>query len=202
MNLRGHFDLKLFLLLVFGFIISTIIGTLSHEYGHYLVAIWLGYDAEINYAFTFWREHQGAAAATHEFYIALGGPVMTMLTGSLGLLFLFIFRKKFYEVEKLSFLQWLTVFISQFWLRQPANFLINVLKPFQSGDEFKIAGYMGLPLWSVSLATALMGLSVFTYVVFRFIPLKQRFTFIVSGLIGGVLGYALWMNVAGPALMP
>jgi len=43
------FDLKLFLILTFTFILMTVVGTLSHELGHYAVAEYLGYDARIDY---------------------------------------------------------------------------------------------------------------------------------------------------------
>lgn len=44
-----YFDSKLFLILTFTFIIMTVVGTLSHELGHYAVAEYLGYDARIDY---------------------------------------------------------------------------------------------------------------------------------------------------------
>lgn len=46
------FDKKLFFYLIVGFIITTIIGTVSHEFGHFAVAEYLGYDAKISYAYT------------------------------------------------------------------------------------------------------------------------------------------------------
>lgn len=41
---------RLFALLTFGFVLATIIGTVSHEGGHYVVSKALGYDAYISYA--------------------------------------------------------------------------------------------------------------------------------------------------------
>ena len=43
------FDYKLFILLTLTFIIMTVIGTLTHELGHYSVSKYLGYEASINY---------------------------------------------------------------------------------------------------------------------------------------------------------
>ena len=44
------FDKGLFIKLFFAFIIVTIIGTLTHQLGHYLMAKYFGYSAKINYA--------------------------------------------------------------------------------------------------------------------------------------------------------
>ena len=45
-------DIKLGIYLILSFIIFTIIGTVSHELGHYTVAKILGHEASINYAHT------------------------------------------------------------------------------------------------------------------------------------------------------
>jgi hypothetical protein len=45
--------LKLFIYLCIGFMFFTVIGTLSHEFGHYLVAKSYGYPAKINYESTY-----------------------------------------------------------------------------------------------------------------------------------------------------
>jgi hypothetical protein len=46
------FDLRLFVLLALGFIAFTVIGTVSHECGHYLAARCLGYKASLHYGST------------------------------------------------------------------------------------------------------------------------------------------------------
>lgn len=46
------FNFKLFLILAFTFIIMTVVGTLTHEMGHYAVAKYFGYDARIDYQST------------------------------------------------------------------------------------------------------------------------------------------------------
>ncbi|WP_124979711.1 hypothetical protein [Nonlabens xiamenensis] len=43
------FHIKAFVLLIMGFILFTVIGTLSHEYGHILVAESLGYETQLHY---------------------------------------------------------------------------------------------------------------------------------------------------------
>ena len=46
---------SLFVKLFIAFIAATIIGTITHELGHYLVAKSFGYPASINYASTHWE---------------------------------------------------------------------------------------------------------------------------------------------------
>ena len=54
--LQLKFDIKLFAFLAVAFIISTISGTLSHEYGHYAVAKYLGYSSKVSYGYTNWND--------------------------------------------------------------------------------------------------------------------------------------------------
>jgi len=46
-------NLKLFLFLAVGFMFFTVLGTLSHEFGHFAVARFLGYPAKISYGSTY-----------------------------------------------------------------------------------------------------------------------------------------------------
>jgi hypothetical protein len=48
---------KIFILLTLTFILMTVVGTLTHELGHYSVAKYLGYEASINYkSSTHWND--------------------------------------------------------------------------------------------------------------------------------------------------
>jgi len=196
-----------FICLVFGFIVATIIGTLTHEGGHYLMAKLLGYDAEINYGATFLTNPE-MVNSYHSFLITIAGPIETILTGTIGLILLFIGRKTFCQKEHLNIPQWGLIFISLFWLRQLANFLIWFGSYILVGefsdrpDEVKISRYFNLPDWLVLFATALISAATLITVVFVFIPNKIRSTFILSGLIGGTSGYILWLKLLGPILMP
>lgn len=233
------FQKKLFLFLTFAFIAFTVIGTLSHEFGHYIVAKSFGYNSKINYASNSWRDTKNktftdsvfenhlaelkagkdfpgkekflAISKKHKedsFWITLGGPVQTIFTGTLGLICLFIFGKNYNKQDTLKVSQWLLIFISLFWLRELANFVTYIGKYFLSGefskrgDEIQLALHLGLPHWSVISVMAFLGGIVLTIVVFKFIPPRQRFTFIVSGIVGGILGYLFWLEWLGPVIMP
>ena len=208
-----HFNPKLSLYLICGFIAFTVIGTLSHEGGHFVMAKYLGYEARMNYGYTFWEEKtsdQGTTAQKEKdsFWITLAGPLQTMITGTIGLLLIVNQRKNIKEAGKLSLKQWLLFFLSLFWLRQVFNFAGGMVVYLFSGsfpvtnDEVELAGSLFWPNISISLATALTGSCICLYLFFRVIPPNQRFTFISSALIGGLAGFFLWLRLLGPVIMP
>jgi len=237
--LTASFDFRLFLILAMGFIVFTIIGTVSHESGHYVFAKCLGYDAKINYASCWYYDKNNEAfLQSHwklyseqiksnqkfpdksewdrlkfkqqrdSFWITTGGSMQTMLTGTIGLFLLFFFRKRYYSATELSFSLWLLVFISLFWLRQATNFFVGAAKflsqdSFSShSDEFVLARRMNIPEWTISIITASISLIILAVVIFKFIPVKQRLTFMLAGIVGGVSGYLLWLIYFGKIIMP
>lgn len=193
------------LYLVLAFICFTIIGTLSHESGHFLAAEMLGYDAEMNYGTTFYED---GVDANDAWFITLCGPLQTMITGTIGFMLLLFYRRNFFSAQSLNFRQWLLIFFSLFWLREVFNFLFGMLSyayrgkfPVQ-GDEFELAASSGFHPLSFILPATCIACVVLAFVLFRFIPGGQRVTFLVSGLIGGPLGFYLWFGIVGPAVMP
>jgi hypothetical protein len=52
------------------------------------------------------------------------------------------------------------------------------------------------------VVTGIIGVIVLVIVTFKFIPKLQLMTFILSGIIGGVAGYLLWLEWLGPVIMP
>jgi hypothetical protein len=205
-----NFDKRLFVKLFFAFIAFTIIGTLSHEFGHFLAAKYYGFHARINYAYSYWETYDPNEIVSDRtvFFITLAGPLQTMLTGTIGLLLLFVFRNSFRQTERLSFKLWTVLFISLFWLRQLANFAVwfgscvFTGQFSQKGDEIKLAHFLRLPGWSIITVTAIISVFVLTLIFFKFIPIKQRLTFILSGLSGGIAGYYLWLVLLGKYIMP
>jgi len=233
------FDKRLYIWLLISFIAATVIGTLSHEGGHYAIAKYYGYNAHINYMATHWEQseedkflqsvyekhskelasgekfpesekfnHIRAVHRRHNLWIWLGGPLETMLTGTLGLMCIFLFRKSYHNKEKLSFIQWLLIFVSLFWLRQTANAVVwfghylftGTLS--QGGDEIYLAYRFHLPDWGLITATALIGAAVLALIIFKFIPARQRVTFIAAGFTGGIAGYILWLELFGKYILP
>ena len=205
------FNKKLFFYLFIAFILATVIGTITHECGHYIVAKILGFGSELHYASTSWWPGPKTTVASFRssvFLIILAGPLQTMLTGTIGFILLLFFKKSFINSEKFSFRQWVIVFLSLFWLRPIANFFIWSISYLLSGvsssdgDEIRISRICGIPDWSLPALTAFLGLLVVFIVIFRFIPITHRFTFVVAGLAGGAAGYLIWIVWLGKFILP
>lgn len=204
-------DFQLLLWLILSFIFFTIIGTISHEFGHYLAAKYIGLDAKVHYGYTritIPDDFSGVVSQADRFLLTLGGPLQTIFTGVLGLFLLYINRKRIKSLEKLKTIHWIYVLLSLFWLRQTANFVMWIRTYFIRGrfsksmDEIKLARNLEMHEWSIIFPTAVLGFLITVYVIFRYIPLHQRFTFVLSGLIGGASGYYLWLESLGKIIMP
>lgn len=142
----------------------------------------------------------------HGAWITLGGPAQTLLTSFLGL-FLLSYRrskKKAYFV----LMDWVGVFFSLFALREIFNYATVLFRTIVNGDvasrndEFKLSRYLDLNEWTIPTVALVVGTVICTYVIFRVIPLQYRFTFLVSGLVGGILGYFTWLRWLGPVILP
>lgn len=215
-----NFDNKLSIKLIITFVFMTVIGTLSHEFGHYSVARLLGYNASINYGSTsYWSEELRAFQKEnipkykyemenkldyptktkyleltknykkHQLLFTLGGPIQTILTGTIGLILLILYRKKYFSVDKVSITRWIYMFLALFWLRQTANLITAIENYFKrgrlstSGDEMKLAYYFDLNIWSIQVITVFIGFLVLIYVV-KLLPNNIKLTFLISGFIG------------------
>jgi len=238
--MRFSFDRKLFFRLFAGFIIFTVIGTLSHECGHYLAGKLQARDSmHIGYAYTtpgvypaddsltaLYREHYEAISSgrhfpgeqdyqrlddlvkRNHFLFTLGGPLETILAGTIGLIAIVVSGGRFRNTQRLRFGQWLLVFLSLFWLREITNLAVLQARMCfgytnkMRGDEFKLALYLGWHPWSVQVILGVISLAIALVVSFRYIPLQQRFTFITAALAGGLCGYILWLETLGEILMP
>lgn len=148
-----------------------------------------------------WRQQRS-------FWITAGGPLQTLLTGTIGLLLMVGYRRKYYEAEKLRFWQWLLIMVTLFWMRPLVNLCLYVVKDLLTGkwstrgDEIQMAQWLGWPEPSVLILTAIVAVAVLLLVLFRYIPMAQRFTFLCAAVMGGGLGYALWMYALGPIILP
>lgn len=234
----GEIDNKLLYQLILSFVAATIIATIVHEYGHFFTAKFLGYDAKVSYGFTTWTNtgyqdffdsltrDERIRIRTNEFFsrkedyetlmkrikdeaflITLGGPVLTMFIGSFGLVMAF-YNKQSFQDNALSVRQWLVVFTALFWLRQPANYILDLLITIQQGrfpnrnDEAILSRYLDVDSWLISFVLAIIGLIMVLITYRKFVPDKDKTTFLLAGLVGGLGGYLLWLFFFGPILMP
>ena len=222
-----------------GFILFTVIGTISHEYGHIIVAKCLGYETSLHYGSASWDENNGweeyrsiSSEYSYEIknelpfqrkeeykeiikklnddglIILIGGPLQTILTGLIGLIIL-LFRRKTIRKNGLKLIDWLLVFLSLFWLREVFNVTRSVALGFLKGngsffcgDEANISTMLKLPIGTFSIILGVLGLIISLFVIFKIVPNDKRLTFISSGLIGGISGFVLWMNIIGPKILP
>jgi hypothetical protein len=201
--------------LILSFMLFVPIGTISHEYGHVLVAEYLGYNTVLHYnSMNLVNNNQIDENVKieknnfHSFLITIGGPIQTILTGTFGFI-LVLNRRKRNLFSKLNFLEWLYIFLALFWLRQIFNlvfsFISEIIAPngsYFGGDEPWISEYLGLNRGTIPIFFCITGIIVFVYICIKIIPKNIRIPFIISCPIGGLLGYFLWMNVLGPQLMP
>lgn len=229
--------IKFAIIIYFSFILFTIIGTLSHEFGHFIVGRYLGSKTSIHYGSTSWgkselydkiieiyTENKDAIDAKKEFpqkrefeilttessknsfWMTLGGPLQTMFTGTIGFLLILLIRKRHQFASKLS--HWVCLFLALFWLRQPTNLTSLILsKPFNgrystSADEIRLAQYLELPQSSIIWVTGVLGLIISGVAILKFVPKVKLITFCISGFLGGISGYVLWLKILGPIILP
>lgn len=236
-----HFNLKLFLYLILAFVLCTIVGTVSHEFGHAAVSASQGRDWTVHYdsmspgkstlvdslenayqkdkekikskipspekdAFLKTNKRLAKKYKQESLRMRLGGPLQTMLTGTIGIILLWFARKKNRLSATLTFKEWCYVLLGFFWSRQFAILLQKVYYKFTCskgrGDEENIAHYLGLNEWSVITVWGIIGAVILLWITFYAVPLKQRLTFIIAGLTGSLLGAALWFGILGPVLLP
>lgn len=203
MNLspRSVWFLKYFVV----FFTIPIIGTLAHELGHYLVAVYYRVPAMIAYAFTYYF---GTLTPEQEFWFIVGGPVSTWLVAAIGIgILLCKYRSMHSEQSKLIGLgQSAALIASTFSLRFVFNagmyFFSHTLLLIPSGaDEVKIAQYLGISPDLMMYGSAFAGLLVVLTALY-YIPRPQRYIILLGGFIGAVLGYLFWYNWVGPLVLP
>lgn len=209
----------------------TIIGTLSHEFGHILVAKYYGYQTKLHYGSASFSggkfsklneifkrnvnevinhkdftekakfEEIQVSIQSERLLISCGGPFQTILTGTVGFILLLKYRKKD------NWKQWLLIYLTLFWTREVFNFLhyflnSHILGKNSRGDEMKIAKYYDFPEWSIISIFAIIGFIICSYTIFFIVPKSKRNSFILGGFVGGILGFYLWMKQIGPILLP
>lgn len=141
------------------------------------------------------------------FWIILGGPLQTMLTGTIGFILLLSYRKKIMTTVRVRFAGWLIIFMALFWLRQVANLFVGIASVLVKGqttirgDEMSLAYLSGINIWSIQILTGLLGIGVLIQVI-RMLPNNKVLTFLISGLVGGSVGYYLWLVQFGPYILP
>ena len=218
----------------------TVIGTISHEYGHIIAAKIVGYETTLHYGsmsskpkgkselYSLYQTYKNEIDNNIDFsgkaqylklqkksnrnslLITFGGPLQTMLTGILGLVIIYI-RKKKVAQNGFKLTDWLAVFLALFWLREVFNLIMGLVSGVLKGkgnyfgtrgDEVNLSKHLNLYEGTIPLLFGITGLFISLYVVFKIVPFTYRFTFITAGLVGGISGFILWFYYLGPILLP
>jgi hypothetical protein len=191
-------------LLSLGFILFTILGTLSHELAHWLTGRIFGLQTELHYSFVTYIN--GCDEETFHPLFTLAGPLQTILFGTLGY---FMLKRRIKQKRKWNLLNWFYLFLGLFWLRQLFIFFSALAHRLIQGDtylslsdEFKLAAFYELPTWSIAFCLALVACYFCYRIVFVFLPAKYRPSLLIAAVIGCPMGFIGWMYFAGPSLLP
>jgi len=135
-----------------------------------------------------------------------GGILQTIMIGTISFIIL-LFKKS--KNKSLSAIDWVLVFLSLFWLREVFILLSGIIIGFASnkdsffnGDEAYVSSLLGIYKGSLSLTLGIIGILISSFIAFKIIPKKIRLSFILGGAIGSLIGFFIWMNIAGPYLLP
>tara|TARA_R110000868_G_scaffold187919_1_gene430677 strand:- start:390 stop:1004 length:615 start_codon:yes stop_codon:yes gene_type:complete len=199
-------NFPLLLKLIISFIIFTAVGTVTHELGHLIPAQLLGFETTLHYDSLNWGGRENTKIES--FWILIGGPIQSMLTGTIGFVIL-LKRRIQNKLRVFNFSDWFWLFIALFWIRQPFNLIVSLVDGLKNnkeqlfgGDEYRISQLLGLAEGSLSILTGAIGLFIAYYLTFRIIPKRIRITFILSAFFGASLGWWIWMKQLGPLILP
>lgn len=203
------FNLRFFIVIFFTLIITTILMILIHEIGHYLFGILVGNDMAIGFDSAHAINPDSRKIIDWDDYtwVSFGGPFFSYLIGTIGFILLFIYRKSFVKIERLLFKQWILVLLSLFWFRGIMVGVLDVINYFFIGDvyfsdEKSLSLDLHLPLLFLSILTGFIAITIFTTVILKFIPKKQRIIFTIASIIGFIAGNYLWLGFLGEILIP
>jgi hypothetical protein len=142
-----------------------------------------------------------------ETIIVAAGQLETMLTGTIGVSLILLYRKRFLRQEKLIAPQWIIVFVALFWLDFVGSLIARIFHLLfvydaadTNSDVFKVSLHFGWNPTAVIFIKGMLGV-VALWITFIHIPVRQRCTLIIAAFTGGLAGYFLWEYI-GPMLLP
>lgn len=205
-------------LLFIAFAFVAIIGTLSHEAGHYLVCQYYHLPAHIAYASTQWdvdvlmrMKEQAIAGNISQFDmmlngILLAGPAETILTSIIGFAWL-VRLSKHGEIDVYKPLHLIAIALALFCSREVFNAAVAIIKMLAFtnseiiSDEYRILDYYNIPQLPGQSLLIITCASACVYICFVLVK-KHRKALILSGVAGSLAGYSMWMYWLGPLLLP
>ena len=197
---------KQFLSLVVFMILYVVFGTLLHESGHILIAHCLNYSSLLHYGSMVWYLPNGEIGTnkTHSFYITLGGVIIIDVISLIALSMLVIFKTKLHRV-----VYWVLVFLAMLIYRHILLTLIGVsISAIQQtnlrygSDEAEIASFLSVDNSVIGVPFLIIALISCHILFYQVLEPSIRKLFFWAMVVGGVLGYILWLFLLGPILMP
>jgi len=196
--MNKHF--KIFLKYMLIFLFAPAVGTLLHEFGHYIVAIVNGYDAYIAYAYTIYNIDNPLL----EFWAWNAGPLVTWILSLTAFTLMEIYynkRKRDTFTEDLPPLNILLLVIFSFSQRFIFNAFGYLIRGSTLMDEVRIGVYLGIHPNIIVYGSALVAVEFLIIVVYR-IPKSYRYTLFFGAVFGAILGYLIWYDWLGPIFLP
>jgi hypothetical protein len=203
------------LLIFFAFALAAIPGTLEHELGHYIAARAQGFDAEIHYGFTTVRNYRELIeiaelnGTTIELskkfnYNTLGGPIMTMLTGTVGILVLLMLRRR-NTIDAYNPLHLFWIIVALCWSREiyTASFGLydHIMRNTCGSDETWLVAYYHISPWLAFITLFMVSFAICAWVCFGLVQ-RHRWPLFFYGIAGSLAGAALWFGWLGRVLLP
>ncbi|MCU0328682.1 MAG: hypothetical protein MUE53_06795 [Chitinophagales bacterium] len=204
MNYIPCYNIKESLTLFLFSFFSVIFGTVSHEFGHFIVSLYLGYKPILHYSSC---DSGMILNDIHQILILLGGICITFLISIFSLSIVYFVR-----LQKNFYLLYLMIYLTMFSARFIINFFMALFFiGFLGGgsyfglnnDEVRLSKYLDLyegtfPLLGLFLAFGIM------FLLFKkvFYNLNQAFQFLVLTFFGGILGMYFWLYSLGKYILP
>jgi len=138
--------------------------------------------------------------------IYAAGPFTNLLTATIGIILLLVYRDSFKRAERLAPRQWLVIFTALIWFKPVYeltgawSLLLISGPPARITDEYKLCANLGLYPWTINMIEAIAGI-FFVWFTLKFVPAAQRRPLVAALLSGGLTGYALWHWV-GLVILP
>ncbi len=216
MILNISYEIKFSQVLIFVTIavLLTILGTISHEYSHFIVARYLGLKPILHYDCITFNESTNFNlndlydTNTCNFFIStVAGTLQTIIFGLIG----FVFSYKKFRVNKfrkdLNKFEWMLIFTTLFLLRPVLIFFKTLIAIFNNqyyfqSDESFISYYLGLPFYTISLLTGTLSITALFFTFFTITPLKHRINLILGLILGSSVGYFFWFKIFGVLIFP
>lgn len=193
------------------FFLLTIIGTLSHEIAHYIVAKHLGLYPILHYGnVTFGNQiqllHFDDELNRRFFLCSIAGPLQTIITGLIGFTILIVRNRV--RIKTFSKIDFIATFLSLFWLRECFNLITIIISSIfnktvaLNGDEIYISNYLGFNPFFFNLTLGIMGAIICFVTVFKLLPTKYRLNIIIGSLFGTCIGFVIWFYFLGKIVLP